>query len=135
MILTEAGRIALDHAERIFDVGDDLVATLWAGGEATAAAAGRRAVDAVAQLPAPLPAAGPRGETSSWSCRSGNSQTLLAALEDLALDVVLLTDPPPRDVFPDLVAHRIAEQPVGLHGTPRRLRTRTLARTAGRRSR
>ena len=36
MTLTEAGRIALDHAERIFGVGDDLVATLTAGGAAKA---------------------------------------------------------------------------------------------------
>mgnify|MGYP001627888287 CR=1 FL=1 len=34
MALTEAGQIALDHAERIFDVGDDLVATLSMGGDA-----------------------------------------------------------------------------------------------------
>ena len=58
---------------------------------------------------------------------SGNSQTLLRALEDLALDAVLLTDPPPRDAFPGLVAHHIAEQPVALHGTTRRLRHGTLA--------
>ena len=57
---------------------------------------------------------------------SGSSGVLLQALDALALDVVLSTEPPPRDRFPSLIAHRIAEQPVGLYGTPRRLRNRHL---------
>lgn len=58
---------------------------------------------------------------------SGNSQTLLTALEDVALDVVLLTELPPRDRLPGLVAHRLSEQPVAIHGTERRLRHPDLA--------
>lgn len=126
MTLTEAGRIALDHAERIFGVGDDLVATLTKGGTAKAPLR----VGALSTLsrnfqlrflrPALL-------EDFDLILSSGSSQTLLRALENLSLDVVLLTDPPPRDTFPDLIAHRIAEQSVGLHGRPDRLAHATLA--------
>ncbi|SLN46069.1 Transcriptional activator protein NhaR [Roseivivax jejudonensis] len=126
MTLTEAGRIALDHAQRIFDVGDDLVATLTASGAASAPlrVGALSTLSRNFQLRFLRPALGSGGELV---LSSGNSQSLLRALEDLALDVVLLTDPPPRDAFPDLVAHRLAEQPVGLHGTARRLAHDSLA--------
>ena len=126
MVLTEAGRIARDHAARIFDVGDDLVDTL--SGAATKAAPLR--VGALSTLSRNFqirflqPALAAHADLV---LSSGSSQTLLRALEDLALDVVLLTDPPPREVFPDLLAHRIAEQPVFVHGTARRLDHATLA--------
>ena len=126
MVLTEAGRIALDHAERIFDVGDDLVETL--SGAATRAVPLR--VGALSTLSRNFqfgflqPAL---AEQADLVLSSGSSQTLLRALEDLALDVVLLTDPPPRESFPHLLAHRIAEQPVALHGTARRMGHATLS--------
>ncbi|MBJ3764532.1 LysR family transcriptional regulator [Maribius pontilimi] len=130
MVLTETGRIALDHAERIFSVGDDLVATLAAGGAAKAPlrVGALSTLSRNFQLRFLRPAL--TGDVE-LILSSGNSQTLLRALEALALDVVLLTDPPPRVTFPDLVAHRIAEQPVGLHGTQRRLRHDTLAELLG----
>ena len=126
MLLTEAGRIALDHAERIFGVGDDLVAALTAD----VSAAMPLRVGALSTLSRNFQIRFLRpalAEDVELVLSSGNSQTLLRALEDLALDVVLLTDPPPRGTFPDLVAHRIAEQPVGLHGNARRLAHATLA--------
>jgi len=130
MILTEAGRIALDHADRIFDVGADLVATLTAGGAAKAPlrVGALSTLSRNFQLRFLQPAL---AGNVDLILSSGNSQTLLRALETLALDVVLLTDPPPRDTFPSLVAHRIAEQPVGLHGTERRLRHHSLAALLG----
>ncbi|SHJ75297.1 LysR family transcriptional regulator, transcriptional activator of nhaA [Palleronia salina] len=126
MVLTEAGRIALDHSERIFDVGDDLVATLTAGGAArTPLRVGSLStLSRNFQLRFLRPAF---AENVDLVLTSGSSQTLLRALETLALDVVLLTDPPPRDSFPDLVAHRIAQQSVGLHGRPERLAHATLS--------
>ena len=126
MVLTEAGRIALDHAERIFDVGDDLLATLAAVGAASAPlrVGALSTLSRNFQLRFLRPAL---AENVNLVLSSGNSQTLLRALESLALDVVLLTDPPPRDTFPGLVAHRIAEQPVGLHGRPDRLGHGTLS--------
>lgn len=126
MTLTEAGRIALDHAERIFGVGDDLVATLTgnSGSVAPLRVGALSTLSRNFQFRFLQPAL---AQNAELILSSGSSQTLLRALEDLALDVVLLTDPPPRDTFPHLVAHRIAEQPVGLHGTARRLNHETLA--------
>ncbi len=125
MSLTEAGRIALDHAERIFGVGDDLVATLTSqsGSAAPLRVGALSTLSRNFQLRFLKPALALGTELV---LSSGSSQTLLRALEDLALDVVLLTDPPPRESFPGLVAHRLAEQPVGLHGTARRLNHATL---------
>jgi LysR family transcriptional activator of nhaA len=40
---------------------------------------------------------------------------------------VLTTEPPPRDAYAGLIAHRIAEQPVGVYGAPQRMRHPTLA--------
>lgn len=126
MILTEAGRIALDHAGRIFDVGDDLVTTLTGRGgvKAPLRIGALSTLSRNFQLGFLRPAL---AENVDMVLSSGNSQTLLRAIEDLALDVVLLTDPPPQSTFPNLVAHRVAAQPVGLHGTRRRLRHDTLA--------
>ncbi|HIF76233.1 MAG TPA: LysR family transcriptional regulator [Sulfitobacter sp.] len=126
MLLTEAGRIALDHAECIFAVGDDLVTTLT-GGSAAQAPLRVGALSTLSrnfQLRFLRPA---MARDAELVLSSGNSLSLLRALEDLALDVVLLTDPPPRDTFPTLVAHRIAEQSVGIHGTAHRLTHDTLA--------
>ncbi|GGF65385.1 LysR family transcriptional regulator, transcriptional activator of nhaA [Mameliella alba] len=127
MILTEAGRIALDHAERIFDVGEDLVATMTGTGRVKAPlrVGALSTLSRNFQLQFLRPILSETGADLVLS--SGNSQGLLRALEDLALDVVLLTDPPPRDTFPGLVAHRIDEQPVAIHGTARRLGHGTLA--------
>mgnify|MGYP001179803242 CR=1 FL=1 len=126
MVLTEAGHIALDHATRIFGVGDDLIATLTRSGGTV----GPLRVGALSTLSRNFQLRFLRpvlaDDTADLVLSSGNSQTLLRALEDLALDVVLLTDPPARETFPDLVAHRLAEQPVAIHGTARRLTHPTL---------
>ena len=130
MVLTEAGRIALDHADRIFDVGEDLVATLTGQG-ATKAPLRVGALSTLSrnfQLRFLRPAL---ADGAELVLSSGNSQSLLRALEDLALDVVLLTDSPPRESFPGLVAHRIAEQPVGLHGSAQRLAHESLSDLLG----
>lgn len=116
--LTEAGRIALDHADAIFATGEELVATLKQTGRA------RRAlrVGALATLSRNFqiaflrPALGlPDVEVI---LRSGAPADLLRALEMLALDVVLLTQPPPPDAATPFVSHRIAEQRVSLVGAP-----------------
>ena len=53
--------------------------------------------------------------------RSGGTAELLRSLDALSLDVVLLNREPPRDALTPYVSHRLAEQPVSLIGTPRRL--------------
>jgi LysR family transcriptional activator of nhaA len=116
--LTEAGRIALDHADAIFATGEELVGTLKQTGRA------RRAlrVGALATLSRNFqigflrPALGlPDVEVI---LRSGTPGELLRALEMLAVDVVLLTQPPPADAATPFVSHRLAEQRVSLVGVP-----------------
>jgi LysR family transcriptional activator of nhaA len=54
--------------------------------------------------------------------RSGNTAELLASLRSLRLDVVLINQPPVHDGHSHIVAHRLAERPVSLIGTPARFR-------------
>ncbi|ETX27490.1 LysR family transcriptional regulator [Roseivivax isoporae] len=119
--LTEAGRIALDHADRIFDLGEDLVSVLGQRREVRTPLK----VGALSTLSRNFQLRFLRPALASphvdLVLTSGSSAVLLQALDALALDIVLLTEPPPRAAFPELVAHRIAEQPVGLFGTPARV--------------
>jgi len=119
--LTEAGRIALDHADRIFATGDELLDTLAAEGAA------RRAlrVGTLATLS--------RNFTMSFLApllgrndvdlvlRSGSPSELIGALSALNLDVVLLNTPAPRDEVSRFLSHRLDAQPVSLVGTPGRI--------------
>lgn len=121
LVLTEAGRIALDHAEAIFRTADDLTATLRETGRA------RRAlrVGALATLSRNFqmqflrPLIG-RADIEVV-LRSGSQHEMLQGLEALALDVVLTNLAPARDAASPWLVHRIDEQPVGLIGTPARV--------------
>lgn len=119
--LTEAGRIALDHADAIFQAGEELVGTLRNEGTA------RRAlrVGALATLSRNFQMAFLRPvlgrEDVELILRSGSTAELLRALEALSLDVVLVTRAPARDALTPFVAHRLADQTVSLVGTPPRL--------------
>ncbi|MGC9418005.1 MAG: LysR family transcriptional regulator [Rhodovulum sp.] len=119
LVLTEAGRIALDHAESIFRMAEDLTATL------TQATAARRAlrVGALATLSRNFqigfvePFIGrPDVEVI---VRSGAQADLLRALEALSLDVVLTNLVPARDAASPYLVHALSEQPVSLVGPPR----------------
>jgi LysR family transcriptional activator of nhaA len=120
--LTEAGRIALDHADAIFAAGDELVGTLRQTGVARQALR----VGALATLSRNFQMAFLRpvlGRTDmELILRSGGAAELLRALHALSLDVVLVNQSPARDALNPVVAHRVAEQPVSLVGTPARLR-------------
>lgn len=115
--LTEAGRIALDHADAIFRVGDELLGTLNETGRS------RRAVriGALATLSRNFqmgflePLLG-RADVEVI-LRSGSQAELLRGLEALSLDVLLVNQPPSRDAATAHVAHRLAEQRVSLVGT------------------
>jgi len=121
LILTEAGRIALDHAEAIFRTAEDLTATLRETGR------GRRAlrVGALATLSRNFqmqflrPLIG-RSDVEVV-LRSGSQPELLRGLESLVFDVVLTNMAPPRDAATHWLVHRLAEQRVSLIGTPARL--------------
>jgi LysR family transcriptional activator of nhaA len=121
LVLTEAGRIALDHADTIFAAGDDLVATLRGQGLARQAIR----VGALATLSRNFQIGFLRPllgrEDVEVILRSGSAAELFAALEAVNLDVVLTNRPPQRDAVTAFVSHRLAEQPVSLVGTPGRL--------------
>lgn len=117
LVLTEAGRIALDHADVIFDAGAELINTLGDHG-------GRRfilRVGALATLSRNFqidflrPVV--RRADVEVVVRSGALGDLLQNLEAHRLDVVLVNAPPQRDAASALIAHPIAEQTVSLVGT------------------
>ncbi len=121
LVLTEAGRIALDHAEAIFRTAEDLTATLRDTGRI------RRAlrVGALATLSRNFqmqflrPLIGrPDVEVV---LRSGSQAELLKGLAELALDVVLTNAAPARDAASSWLIHPLDEQPVSLIGTPARV--------------
>ena len=116
--LTEAGRIALDHADRIFAAGHELVSILKQRTDA------RRSlrVGAIATLSRNFQAAFLRPVLGRQDVqiilRSGSTSELLEALTMLQLDVVLTNAAPGIDALAPFLVHRIAEQPVGLIGIP-----------------
>lgn len=121
LLLTEAGRIALDHAESIFRTAADLTATLNESSRT------RRAlrVGALATLSRNFqmqflrPLIG--REDVEVVLRSGSQAELLCGLEGLALDVVLTNLAPARDASSPWLIHRLDEQPVSLIGSPARV--------------
>jgi LysR family transcriptional activator of nhaA len=120
--LTEAGRIALDHAEAIFAAGDELVGTLSrrSGGIRQVVRVGALATlsrNFQMQFLAPLLGR----EDVELVVRVGTLAELLAALEAHRLDVVLVNHPPARDAASPWLAHAMADQPVSLIGTPARV--------------
>ena len=116
--LTEAGRIALDHADAIFASGDDLLGTLRQTG------VGRQAVRIGAlatlsrnfQIDFLRPILG-RSDVEVV-LRSGGLGELLGGLQSHVLDMVLTNQSPPTDALSPFVTHRISEQPVSLVGRP-----------------
>lgn len=120
LILTEAGRIALDHADAIFRTAEDLAAVMRETGNV------RRAlrVGALATLSRNFqmeflrPLVGRRDV--EVILRSGSQAELLRELDALALDVVLTNLAPPREADTPWLVHQIGEQPVSLIGTPAR---------------
>jgi LysR family transcriptional activator of nhaA len=122
LVLTEAGRIALDHADAIFAIGRDLAGTLQ----------GRTAerqvlrIGSVATLSRnfQLQFLEPilRRRDVEVVVRSAALADLLRALEAHQVDVVLGNTAPPRDAATPWVVHTLADQAVSLVGRPRRRR-------------
>lgn len=119
--LTEAGRIALDHADTIFDTGRDLLAVLARTGSP------RRVlrVGALATLSRNFQVEFLRPLLAipdiELVLRSGTSVELMQGLETLGLDVVLTNRVPAPDAMLPFVTHTLSQQPVALVGTPDRI--------------
>ncbi|MCY6382531.1 LysR family transcriptional regulator [Hoeflea prorocentri] len=118
LVLTEAGRIALDHADQIFNAGDELLATLQQNSSARTplriGAMSTLSRNFQLQFLGPLLA---DADSGFW-LKSGSLETLLHDLDTLTLDVVLTTQVPPPRSDSAFAAQRIAEQPVRIHGKP-----------------
>ncbi|MEM8632104.1 MAG: LysR family transcriptional regulator [Pseudomonadota bacterium] len=126
LALTEAGRLTLDHADRIFQAGDELIAALGPadGGVRPLKVGAMSTLSRNFQLRFLRPLLDEEGCAVRLTSASGAE--LLDQLRALTLDVVLSTEPPPRTSHGDLGAHRIDEQPVGLYGTARHMGHATL---------
>lgn len=116
--LTEAGRIALDHADTIFRAGDELLGTLRQTGAVRQAVR----IGALATLSRNFQIGFVRPVLMRSDIevvlRSGSPAELLLGLQSLALDVVLTNQAPPSDALTPFIAHKLSEQPVGLIGAP-----------------
>jgi LysR family transcriptional regulator, transcriptional activator of nhaA len=113
--LTEAGRIALDHADAIFKSGQELISTLQGRPAQTlpllrVGSAATLSRNFQLALLAPLLQ---RGDVR-LQLQSGALRELLPQLAAHALDVVLSNETAPRDRAAGWHNHRVAEQPVGL---------------------
>lgn len=118
LYLTEAGRIALDHADTIFSTGEELIETLKQTGRT------RRAIRIGAlatlsrnfQIEFLRPILG-RPDVD-LILRSGSTSELLGALETLNLDIVLLNQAPMADSVTAFIAQHVYQQRVSLIGQP-----------------
>ncbi|SLN35963.1 LysR family transcriptional regulator [Pseudooctadecabacter jejudonensis] len=123
--LTEAGRIALDHADRIFATGQDLLAVLQKEGSVPTLRIGALpTLSRNFQLSFLRPAL--HRDDFEIILRSGTEAALLADLMTLNLDVMLSNSLPSTAIGPDILTHRLAEQPVQIHGRPDQMRHATL---------
>jgi LysR family transcriptional activator of nhaA len=121
LVLTEAGRIALDHAETIFRAAADLTATLrhHAPGRRPLRVGALATLSRNFQMQFLRPVLG-RADVEVV-LRSGSQEELLRGLEALALDVVLTNLSPPVDAASPWLVHPLSEQPVSLVGAPARV--------------
>jgi LysR family transcriptional activator of nhaA len=120
LVLTEAGRIALDYADTVFKAGDELMSTLRGRAVASRQALRVGALTTLSrnfQLEFLRPVVG-RSDVE-LIVRSGNLRDLLAQLESHTVDVVLANRAAPQDARTSLRNYLLDEQPVSLVGRPR----------------
>ncbi len=120
LVLTEAGQIALDYADTVFEAGKELMSTLRGQPLASRQILRVGALTTLSrnfQLEFLRPLVG-RPDVE-LVVRSGNIRDLLAQLEAHAVDVVLANSAAPRDARSSLRNHLLNEQPVSLVGRPR----------------
>ncbi|MCY4300800.1 MAG: LysR family transcriptional regulator [Aestuariivita sp.] len=119
--LTEAGRVALDHADSIFATGQEMLATLE-GVESTRQILRVGALSTLSrnfQINFLRPILGL--QDVEVSLKSGSLAELMDGLETLRLDVALMNREPSSDTLVPYVIHHVDEQAIGLVGTLSRL--------------
>ena len=120
LLLTEAGKIALDYADSIFKAGDELLSTLKGQPIESRQVLRVGALTTLSrnfQLEFLRPLVG-RADVE-LVVRSGTMRDLLAQLDAHTIDVVLANSAAPRDARTPLRNYLIAQQPVSLVGRPR----------------
>jgi len=127
LVLTEAGRIALDYAESIGRTGEELLDVMQhrpSGGRQVLRIGAVATLSRNFQLEFLSPML--HREDVEVVLRSGGFPELLVLLHSHQVDLVLSNQPARRDAETHWHSHLLAEQPVGLVGTPawrkRRLR-------------
>lgn len=121
LVLTEAGKIALDYSDTVFKAGDELLSVLRGSPLASRQILRVGALTTLSrnfQLEFLRPLVG-RTDVE-LVVRSGNLRDLLAQLEAHAVDVVLANSTAPRDTRSSLRNHLLNEQPVSLVGRARK---------------
>lgn len=125
LVLTEAGRIALEHADAIFQAGQELVSTL--AGRPRGAQPVLR-VGSVATLSRNFQLQWLRPALADGGARvvlhSGTLRELLVQLAAHTVDVVLTNEAVPRDRSSGWQCRLVAEQPVSLVSRKPRVRAR-----------
>ncbi len=121
LVLTEAGRIALDYADIVFQAGEELISTLEGRPLASRQVLRVGALTTLSrnfQLEFLRPLVG--CADVELIVRSGAMRDLLAQLEAHAIDVVLANSAAQRDARAPFRNHLLDQQPVSLVGRPRR---------------
>lgn len=126
LVLTEAGKIALDYAEVIFATGEEMLGRL---GKSDVEHRSIIRVGALATLSRNFQLSFLRpmllDPDIEVIIRSGTFSELLGGLEAHSLDVLLVNQVPLRDSATNWTAHILDEQEVALIGTPDRVAGRT----------
>jgi len=120
LVLTEAGQIALDYADTVFQAGDELMSTLEGRPLANRQVLRVGALTTLSrnfQLEFLRPLVG-RVDVE-LIVRSGTTRDLLAQLEAHAIDAVLSNSAAERDARAPFRNHLLNQQPVSLVGRPR----------------
>lgn len=121
LILTEAGRIALDYADSVFKTGEELISTLQgrpAANKQTLRVGALTTLSRNFQLDFLRPLVG-RTDVE-LIVKSGTMRDLLAQIEAHEIDVVLANSLAGRAANSPLQNHLLNTQPVSLVGGPRR---------------
>ncbi len=117
--LTEAGRIALDYADTVFEAGEELISTLGGRSGTRQQVLRVGAITTLSrnfQIALLRPLIG-RPEVEVV-VRSGTMRELLSQLEAHEVDLVLANQPAARDAKTSWHSHLLQEQPVSIVGPP-----------------